>query len=108
MQQFICFLGQEGISFLAANELPAVIVNIMRTGPGLSGFGPSQADYFQATKGSGHEDYRLIVLAPSSVQEMADLVMNGFDLADIHRNPVMILADGVLGQMLKTPEMMKK
>lgn len=94
-------LKQEGISFLAANELPAVIVNIMRTGPGLGGLGPSQADYFQATKGGGHGDYRLIVLAPSSVQEMADLIMDGFDLADINRNPVMILADGVLGQMME-------
>ncbi|WP_339060993.1 hypothetical protein [Tepidibacillus marianensis] len=94
-------LKQEGISYLAANELPAVIVNIMRTGPGLGGLGPSQADYFQATKGGGHGDYRLIVLAPSSVQEMADLIMDGFDLADVHRNPVMILADGVLGQMME-------
>lgn len=94
-------LKQEGLSFLAANELPAVVVNIMRTGPGLSGLGPSQADYFQATKGGGHGDYRLIVLAPSSVQEMADFMMDGFDLADIHRNPVMILADGVLGQMME-------
>ncbi|WP_066175571.1 3-methyl-2-oxobutanoate dehydrogenase subunit VorB [Bacillus marinisedimentorum] len=94
-------LKQEGISFIAANELPAVIVNIMRTGPGLGGLGPSQADYFQATKGGGHGDYRLIVLAPSSVQEMADLIIDGFDLADIHRNPVMILADGVLGQMME-------
>lgn len=94
-------LKQEGISFLAANELPALIVNIMRTGPGLGGLGPSQADYFQATKGGGHGDYRLIVLAPSSVQEMADLTMDGFDLADVHRNPVMLLADGVLGQMME-------
>lgn len=94
-------LKQEGISFLAANELPALIVNIMRTGPGLGGLGPSQADYFQATKGGGHGDYRLIVLAPSSVQEMADFVINGFALADQHRNPVMILADGVLGQMME-------
>lgn len=94
-------LKQEGLSFMAANELPALIVNIMRTGPGLGGLGPSQADYFQATKGGGHGDYRLIVLAPSSVQEMADFVMDGFDLADIHRNPVMILADGVLGQMME-------
>jgi 2-oxoglutarate/2-oxoacid ferredoxin oxidoreductase subunit alpha len=94
-------LKQEGISFLAANELPALIVNIMRTGPGLGGLGPSQADYFQATKGGGHGDYHLIVLAPSSVQEMADFVIDGFDLADQHRNPVMILADGVLGQMME-------
>jgi 2-oxoglutarate ferredoxin oxidoreductase subunit alpha len=94
-------LKQEGLSYLAANELPAVVVNIMRTGPGLGGLGPSQADYFQATKGGGHGDYHLIVLAPSSVQEMCDLMMDGFDLADIHRNPVMILADGVLGQMME-------
>jgi 2-oxoglutarate/2-oxoacid ferredoxin oxidoreductase subunit alpha len=94
-------LKQEGLSFMAASELPAVVVNIMRSGPGLGGLGPSQADYFQATKGGGHGDYHLIVLAPSSVQEMADLIMDGFDLADIHRNPVMILADGVLGQMME-------
>lgn len=94
-------LKQEGISFLAANELPALIVNIMRTGPGLGGLGPSQADYFQATKGGGHGDYHLVVLAPSTVQEMADFVIEGFDLADLHRNPVMILADGVLGQMME-------
>ncbi len=94
-------LKQEGLSFLAANELPAVIVNIMRTGPGLGGLGATQADYFQATKGGGHGDYRLIVLAPNSVQEMTDLIMDGFDLADIYRNPVMILADGILGQMME-------
>lgn len=94
-------LKQEGISFLAANELPAVIVNIMRNGPGLGGLGPTQGDYFQATKGGGHGDYHPIVLAPNSVQEMTDLMMDGFDLADIHRNPVMILADGVLGQMME-------
>jgi 2-oxoglutarate/2-oxoacid ferredoxin oxidoreductase subunit alpha len=100
-------LKQEGLSFMAANELPALVVNIMRTGPGLGGLGPSQADYFQATKGGGHGDYRMIVLAPSSVQEMADLMMDGFDLADIHRNPVMILADGILGQMME-PVVFKK
>jgi 2-oxoglutarate ferredoxin oxidoreductase subunit alpha len=94
-------LKQEGLSYMAANELPGVVVNIMRTGPGLGGLGPSQADYFQATKGGGHGDYHLIVLAPSTVQEMADFIMDGFDLADIHRNPVMILADGVLGQMME-------
>jgi 2-oxoglutarate ferredoxin oxidoreductase subunit alpha len=94
-------LKQEGLSYMAANELPALVVNIMRTGPGLGGLGPSQADYFQATKGGGHGDYRLIVLAPSTVQEMADFVIDGFDLADIHRNPVMVLADGVLGQMME-------
>lgn len=94
-------LKQEGLSYMAANELPAVVVNIMRTGPGLGGLGPSQADYFQATKGGGHGDYRLIVLAPSTVQEMADFIMDGFDLADLHRNPVMVLADGVLGQMME-------
>lgn len=94
-------LKQEGISYIAASQLPCVIVNIMRGGPGLGGIQASQSDYFQATKGGGHGDYRLIVLAPSSVQEIADLVKEGFQLADMYRNPVMILGDGILGQMME-------
>ncbi len=94
-------LMQEGISYLAASELPALIVNVMRGGPGLGTIQPSQADYFQATKGGGHGDYHLIVLAPSSVQEMADFVGLGFDLAFKYRTPAMILADGIVGQMME-------
>lgn len=94
-------LMQEGISYIAASELPALIVNVMRGGPGLGTIHPSQSDYFQATKGGGHGDYRLIVLAPSSVQEMSDFVGLGFDLAFKYRNPVMILSDGVIGQMME-------
>ncbi len=94
-------LMQEGISYIAASELPALIVNVMRGGPGLGTIHPSQADYFQATKGGGHGDYHLIVLAPSSVQEMADFVGLGFDLAFKYRTPAMILADGVVGQMME-------
>ncbi|MBE6318389.1 MAG: 3-methyl-2-oxobutanoate dehydrogenase subunit VorB [Bacteroidales bacterium] len=94
-------LKQEGISFIAASELPALIVNVMRGGPGLGTIHPSQADYFQATKGGGHGDYHLIVLAPSSVQEMADFVTLGFDLAFKYRTPAMILADGIVGQMME-------
>jgi 2-oxoglutarate ferredoxin oxidoreductase subunit alpha len=97
-------LMQEGISYLAGSELPAVIVNVTRSGPGLGGISASQGDYFQATRGGGHGDYRTIVLAPDSVQEMHDLVMLGFDLADLYRNPVVILADAVLGQMNETME----
>lgn len=94
-------LMQEGISYLAASELPALIVNVQRGGPGLGTIHPSQSDYFQATKGGGHGDYHLIVLAPASVQEMADFVGLGFDLAFKYRNPVMILADGIAGQMME-------
>ncbi len=94
-------LKQEGISYIAASELPALIVNVMRGGPGLGTIQPSQADYFQATKGGGHGDYHLIVLAPATVQEMADFVALGFDLAFKYRNPAMILADGVVGQMME-------
>ena len=94
-------LMQEGISYLAASELPALIVNVMRGGPGLGTIQPSQADYVQATKGGGHGDYHLIVLAPSTVQEMADFVGLGFDLAFKYRTPSMILADGVVGQMME-------
>lgn len=97
-------LKAEGISYLAGAELPCVIVNIMRGGPGLGGIQPSQADYFQATRGGGHGDYRLIVLAPASVQEMADLTAEAFELADRYRNPVMLLGDGILGQMMETVE----
>lgn len=94
-------LKQEGISYLAGCELPAVIVNIMRGGPGLGNISPSQSDYFQATKGGGHGDYRSIVLAPSSVQEAYRLMFDAFDLADKYRNPVVILGDGMLGQMME-------
>ena len=94
-------LKQEGISYLAASELPALILNVMRGGPGLGTIQPSQADYFQATKGGGHGDYHLIVLAPATVQEMADFVALGFDLAFKYRTPSMILADGVVGQMME-------
>lgn len=94
-------LKQEGISYIAAGELPALIVNCMRGGPGLGTIQPSQADYFQATKGGGHGDYHLIVLAPASVQEMADFVGLGFDLSFKYRTPVMMLADGVVGQMME-------
>ena len=94
-------LMQEGISYIAAAELPALIVNVMRGGPGLGTIHPSQSDYFQATKGGGHGDYHLIVLAPATVQEMADFVGLGFDLAFKYRTPAMILADGIVGQMME-------
>ncbi|MBI4839141.1 MAG: 3-methyl-2-oxobutanoate dehydrogenase subunit VorB [Nitrospirae bacterium] len=94
-------LKQEGISYLAGAELPAVIVNIQRGGPGLGNISGSQADYFQAVKGGGHGDYKLLVYAPWNLQEMWDLTMKAFDKADEYRNPVMILADGVLGQMME-------
>lgn len=100
-------LKQEGISSMAACELPGIIVNIMRGGPGLGNIRPSQGDYFQATRGGGHGDYRCIVLGPASGQELADLTMDGFDLADKYRNPVMILADGMMGQMME-PVIFKK
>ncbi len=94
-------LMQEGISYLAGAELPAVVVNVMRGGPGLGNIAPSQADYFQATRGGGHGDYRTIVLGPSSVQELADCMPLAFDLADQYRMTVMVLADGILGQMME-------
>jgi 2-oxoisovalerate ferredoxin oxidoreductase alpha subunit len=100
-------LKQEGISFLAGAELPAVIVDVMRAGPGLGNIGPEQADYNQLVKGGGHGNYRNIVLAPSSVQEMCDLTIEAFELADKYRNPVIVLTDAVLGQMaepLRFPE----
>lgn len=98
-------LKQEGISFLSALELPAVIVNMSRGGPGLGNIAPSQSDYFQATRGGGHGDYRTIVLAPSSCQEAADLTYKSFDLADRYRIPVIILGDGMLGQMMEPVEL---
>ena len=94
-------LKSEGLSYMAGSDLPALIVNVQRGGPGLGGIQPSQSDYFQATKGCGHGDFRMIVLAPSSVQEMASLTVKGFDLADKYRMTSMILADGTLGQMME-------
>jgi 2-oxoglutarate ferredoxin oxidoreductase subunit alpha len=94
-------LMAEGISYIAGAELPCLIVNVNRAGPGLGTIQPGQGDYFQATKGGGHGDYRMIVLAPASVQEMADHVFLGFDLADKYCNPVMILSDGAIGQMME-------
>ncbi|MFH0827750.1 MAG: 3-methyl-2-oxobutanoate dehydrogenase subunit VorB, partial [Candidatus Omnitrophota bacterium] len=94
-------LKQEGISYLSGARLPAVIVNVMRAGPGLGNIWPAQSDYFQATKGGGHGDYHLIVLAPSTVQECYDFMFNSFDLADYYLTPVMILSDGLLGQMME-------
>ena len=94
-------LKLEGISYIAGADLPCLIVNVMRGGPGLGTIQPSQADYFQTVKGGGHGDYRLITLAPSSVQEMADFVSLGFDLAFKYLNPAMILADGMIGQLME-------
>jgi len=98
-------LMQEGISYIAGAELPCLIVNVVRGGPGLGTIQPSQADYFQSTKGGGHGDYRLIVLAPASVQEMADYVDLGFELAFKYRNPALILTDGLIGQMMEKVEL---
>ena len=97
-------LKAEGLSYMAGADLPALVVNVERGGPGLGGLQPSQSDYFQATKGGGHGDYRMIILAPSSVQEMADLTIKGFDLADKYRMTSMILADGTIGQMMEPVE----
>ncbi|MFH1012012.1 MAG: 3-methyl-2-oxobutanoate dehydrogenase subunit VorB [bacterium] len=94
-------LMSEAMSYIVAAELPAVFVNIVRNGPGLGGILPSQGDYFQATRGGGHGDYRLLVLAPSSVQETVEHVMLAFELADKYRNPVMVLGDGLIGQMME-------
>ncbi|MBQ5969801.1 MAG: 3-methyl-2-oxobutanoate dehydrogenase subunit VorB [Clostridia bacterium] len=94
-------LKSEGLSYLAGSDLPAFVVNVQRGGPGLGGIQPSQSDYFQATKGGGHGDYKMIVLAPASVQEMASLTVKGFDLADKYRMTAMILADGTMGQMME-------
>jgi 2-oxoglutarate ferredoxin oxidoreductase subunit alpha len=97
-------LMSEGISYIAAAQCPAVFVNIMRGGPGLGGILPSQADYFQSVKGGGHGDYRLLVMAPASVQEAVEMVMRAFPLAEKYRNPVMILGDGLIGQMMEPVE----
>lgn len=97
-------LMQESISYMAGAQLPVVLLNIMRGGPGLGGILPAQSDYFQATKGGGHGDYRLLVLAPSTIQEAVDLTMQAFYLADKYRNPVMIIGDGMIGQMMEPVE----
>jgi len=101
-------LMQEGLSYIAGAELPCLVVNVVRGGPGLGTIQPAQSDYFQAVKGGGHGDYKLIVLAPASVQEMADFVKLGFDLAFKYRNPVMILSDGVIGQMMEKVELFEQ
>ncbi len=101
-------LMQESISYMAGAQLPAVIVNIMRGGPGLGGILPAQSDYFQSVKGGGHGDYRLLVLAPSSIQEAVDLTMLAFHLADKYRNPVMVIGDGMIGQMMEPVEFPEK
>ena len=98
-------LMQEGLSYIAGAELPCLVVNVVRAGPGLGTIQPSQADYFQTVKGGGHGDYKLITLAPSSVQEMSDFVKLGFELAFKYRNPVMILSDGAIGQMMEKVEL---
>ncbi|MDZ7614092.1 MAG: hypothetical protein U5K51_10680 [Flavobacteriaceae bacterium] len=98
-------LKQEGISYILGAELPCLILNVARGGPGLGTIQPAQSDYFQSTKGGGHGDYKLIVLAPSSVQEMADFASLGFDLAFKYRNPVLILSDGAIGQMMEKVEL---
>ncbi|WP_106152638.1 3-methyl-2-oxobutanoate dehydrogenase subunit VorB [Marinilabilia salmonicolor] len=98
-------LMQEGLSYMAGAELPCLVVNVVRGGPGLGTIQPSQSDYFQSVKGGGHGDYKLIVLAPASVQEMADFVELGFDLAFKYRNPAMILSDGMIGQMMEKVEL---
>jgi 2-oxoglutarate ferredoxin oxidoreductase subunit alpha len=98
-------LKQEGISYIAASELPCVIINVMRGGPGLGSIQASQGDYFQATKGGGHGDYRLIVYAPASVQESIDCMYGAFDVSEKYRTPVMLLADGIIGQMMEPVEL---
>lgn len=100
-------LKQEGISYLAGAELPCVIVSVMRGGPGLGGIQPSQADYYQATRGGGNGDYHVVVYAPSSIQETVDLLVNAFDIAEKYRNPVMILIDGLIAQMIEAVDMDK-
>ena len=100
-------LKGEGLSYMAGAELPALVVNVQRGGPGLGGIQPSQSDYFQATRGAGHGDFHMLVLAPASVQEMADLTIKGFDLADKYRMTVMLLADGTMGQMMEPVEIHK-
>ena len=95
-------LMQEGLSYIACAEIPCVVVNMVRSGPGLGGILPAQSDYFQATKGGGHGDYHLLVLAPATVQEAVDITYDAFELAEQYRNPVMILGDGLLGQMMES------
>lgn len=97
-------LKSEGISYIAGSDLPCVIINVQRGGPGLGGIQPSQADYWQATRAAGHGDFQLLVFAPSTVQEMVDLMTDAFDLGDLYRMPTMILADGMLGQMMEPVE----
>ena len=97
-------LKLEGISYIAGADLPCVIVNIVRGGPGLGGIQPAQSDYFQATKGGGHGDYHMVVLAPSTVQEAVDLTQEAFDIADQYRTPVMVIGDGMIGQMMEPVE----
>ncbi len=101
-------LKMEGISYIAGAELPCVVVNVVRAGPGLGTIQPSQSDYFQAVKGGGHGDYKMIVLAPATVQESVDYVKLGFDLAFKYRNPVMILSDGIIGQMMEKVELFEQ
>ena len=98
-------LKSEGLSYLAGSDLPALVVNVQRGGPGLGGIQPSQSDYFQATRGGGHGDYHMLVYAPASVQEMADLTVLGFEKADEYRMTAMILADGTMGQMMEPVEL---
>ena len=100
-------LKQEGIGYLTKAEMPAVIVNMMRGGPGLGGIQPSQSDYNMCVKGGSNGDYHNIVVAPGNVQELADLVMEAFDLAEVYRTPVIILADGLIGQMMEPVELKK-
>lgn len=97
-------LKQEGISYIVGSEVPCVIVNMVRGGPGLGGIQPAQSDYFQATRGGGNGDYSMIVLAPASVQEAADMMTEAFDLADLYRNPVLLMGDGMIGQMMEPVE----
>ena len=97
-------LKQEGISYIAGAELPAVIVNMMRGGPGLGGIQPSQADYFMSTRGGGNGDYRHIVYAPATIQEAVDMTMEAFEVADYYRMPVMVVGDGMIGQMMEPVE----
>ncbi len=101
-------LMSEGLSYIAGAQLPVVVVNIMRGGPGLGGILPAQSDYFQATRGIGHGDFRILALAPSTVQEAADLIMEAFDLADKYRAPVMVIGDGLIGQMMEPVEFKEK
>jgi len=101
-------LMSEGLSYIAGAQLPVVVVNIVRGGPGLGGILPAQSDYSQATRGLGHGDFRLLVLAPSTVQEAADLIMDAFDLADKYRSPVMVIGDGMIGQMMEPVEFKKR